>query len=55
MDASRLKAFNARSDGVLSNLVSMLEVLELDDLLGAFQPKLFYDSITVSWSSPRAL
>ena len=51
MDAPLLKVFKARLDGALSNLVEwkvslpMAGELELDDLYGPLQTKLFYGSM----------
>jgi len=51
--APSLAAFKVRLDGALSNLVwwkvslLMAGALEPDDRLGPFQPKPFYDSMTL--------
>ena len=53
VDAPSLEAFKARLDVALGSLVCWLVTLhivgglKLDDLCGAFQPRLFYDSVTI--------
>ena len=60
VDAPSLEAFKARLDVALGSLVwwfvslPMAWALKLDDLWGSFQPRLFYDSMILSWARSSA-
>jgi len=60
VDAPSLETFMVRLDSAQSNLIRLkmslliARGLELDDLQGPFQPKPFYDSMTVRLQGTRA-